>query len=316
LSLTRSIFIILASLVFSALLWSYVRLSSAYESDMDLPSKVIPPKGYALAGGLPGHLHARVRGAGWQIMLLNFTSNANFRFDLTERVVAVPGGSLILKSDEIANAAVLPSELRVLKVEPDSLRLDFSKAIQKEIAIVPHVEVKPAKGFVLGMTTITPAHVTVLGSPQILDSLTTISTSAIEVDNAKEPIDQVVQISDSLENFITILNAPKISVHVNVEPIGERTVAMVPVAIDALPPDYELILSPGWVNVTLRGGVDELAKVVPSTIHARVVYDPHYFDTAHTVAPKVEAPNELTYLNTEPRNLRFIVRKRSGHAAP
>jgi hypothetical protein len=316
LSLTRSIFIILAALVFSALLWAYVRLSSAYESDIDLPAKVIAPKGYALSGGLPGHLHARVRGAGWQIMLLNFTSNANFRFDLTERAVAGPGGSLVLKSDEIANAAVLPSELRVLKVEPDSLRLDFSKAVQKEIAVVPHVEVTPAKGFVLGMTTITPAHVTVVGSQQILDSLVSISTSPIQVNNAKEPVDQVVQISDSLDNFITVLNAPKINVHVNVEPIGERTLTMVPIAIDALPPDHELVLSPGLVSVTVRGGVDELAKLAAANIHARVVYDPVYFDTAHTVAPKIEVPKEITYLSCEPRNLRFIVRKRSSHATP
>ena len=76
---------------------------------MDLPVRVIAPKGYALASGLPSHLHARVRGAGWQIMLMNFTSNANFHFDLTERAVAGLGGSLILKSDEIANALMAGS---------------------------------------------------------------------------------------------------------------------------------------------------------------------------------------------------------------
>jgi hypothetical protein len=171
--------------------------------------------------------------------------------------------------------------------------------------------VKPAKGFVLGMTTITPAHIIVTGAPQVLDSLTAISTSPIEVNNAKEPVDQVVQISDSLENFLTVLNAPKINVHVNVEPVGERTITMVPVAIDALPPEYELLLSPAVVSVTMRGGVDELAKLPPASIHARVVYDPHYFDTAHTAEPKVEVPKEVTYLNSEPRALRFIVRKKS-----
>ena len=102
---------------------------------MDLPTRVIAPKGYALASGLPSHLHTRVRGAGWQIMLMNFTSNSNFHFDLTERAVAGSGGSVILKSDEIANAAVLPSELRVIKVEPDSLKLDFSKAARQALFV-------------------------------------------------------------------------------------------------------------------------------------------------------------------------------------
>src|SRR5579863_10332595 len=109
-TLARGILIFLGALIFSVLLWAYVRLSAAYEADVDLPIKLTAPKGYALASGLPERLHSRVRGAGWQILLMNFTKNANFQFDLSER--ALPPTELVtLHSDEILNSAVLPSEL-------------------------------------------------------------------------------------------------------------------------------------------------------------------------------------------------------------
>src|SRR3954469_6142298 len=101
--------------MFSALLWSYVRLSAAYETDSDIPIKLTAPKGYALASGLPERLHVRVRGAGWQILLMNFTKNASFDLDLSERSV-LQNSPLVLHSDEITHSATMPSELRVLKV--------------------------------------------------------------------------------------------------------------------------------------------------------------------------------------------------------
>lgn len=315
-TLARSILVFVVALIFSALLWAYVRLSAAYESDVDLAIKLTPPKGYALASGLPQTLHARVRGAGWQIMTMNFAKSADFAFDLSERAVSGSGGSLILHSDEIANSAVLPSALRVLKVEPDSLRLEFGKLVAKRLPIEARIEVHPGRGYVVGATTISPSYVLVNGAQSVLDSIRSLPTQFIEISSAKEPVDRVVLLADSLANFITVVNPPKITVHVNVEAIGERTLQSIPVSIEALPPEDELVLIPNVVSVTLRGGVDELAKLNAAAIHARVVYDPHLFDTAHTIPIRVEVPKDITYLSSDPGSLRFIVRKRGAHAAP
>ncbi len=141
-TLARGILIFLGALIFSVLLWAYVRLSAAYEADVDLPIKLTAPKGYALASGLPERLHTRVRGAGWQILLMGFTKNANFQLDLSQR--ALPAEEMVtLHSDEISNAAVLPSELRILKVEPDSLELQFGTALEKNVAILPRLTCSP-----------------------------------------------------------------------------------------------------------------------------------------------------------------------------
>jgi len=311
-TLFRGILIFVGALIFSVLLWSYVRLSAAYEADVDLPVKLTAPKGFALASGLPERLHTRVRGAGWQIMLMNFTKNANFHFDLSERAMSMES-VVTLHSDEITNAAVLPSELRVLKVIPDSLQLQFGKAIEKRIAIEPRLEVTPARGYmIVGEPQVTPRFVTVFGAESILDSLTDIPTQTIAVGDAREDVDRTMNIGDSLENFITLKIATKIAVHVGVQAIGERKIIGVPVTVEALPLQYDLIFIPGMVNVTLRGGVDDVAKLSPASVHAQVVFDPMVFDTARVISPKVDVPKGMTFLFSDPANLRFIVRRKSN----
>ncbi len=316
-TLARGIFIFLGALIFSALLWAYVRLSAAYEADVDLPMKLTAPKGYALASGLPERLHTRVRGAGWQILLMGFTKNADFQLDLSERALP-PENIVTLHSDEISNAAVLPSELRVLKVEPDSLGLQFSKAIEKQVPIESRLEIHPARGYtIVGEPVITPRSVSVLGAMEVLDSLRTFPTQSLRVNDAKEDVDRAVLLSDSLDNFITVTNAPKITVHVSVQAIGERKVKGVPVTIDALPPQFDLLLIPGTIAVTVRGGVSELAKLTPASIHARVLYNPMLLDTASVVTPQIDVPKGLTYLSADPPSVKFILRRKSVvHAAP
>lgn len=299
------------------LLWAYVRLSAAYEADVDLPIKLISPKGYALASGAPQRLHTRVRGAGWQILLMEFTKNANFQFDLSERALP-PEEMVTLHTDEISNGAVLPSELRVLKVEPDSLELQFGKAVEKRVTISPRLVVRPAKGYtIVGEPVVAPQTVTVSGTSTVLDSLFAIPTQSDTVLGAKEDVDRALILTDSLDNFITIASAPKITVHVAVQAIGEKRIPGIPVEIDALPPQFELVLIPGSIAVTLRGGVEELAKLPAATIHAHVIYNPMELDTARAVTPLFDVPKGLTYLSSDPPSVKFILRRKSAaHAAP
>jgi len=315
LTLARSILVFLGALIFSVLLWAYVRLSALNETDVDLPIKLTPPKGYALASGLPERLHTRVRGAGWQILLMNFTKNADFRFDLTDRVVPA-GERLVIHSDELANSASLPSEVHVMKVDPDSLLLDFGKAVEKRVPIVPELDIEPARGYmIVNPPDLSPREITIVGAASVLDSLRSMPTQRISVRNAREDVERVVPLTDSLANFVSVPNPPKIDVRVDVEALGERKIANIPIVVEALPPQFELVLIPGSIAVTVRGGVDQLAKLVPSVVHAHVMYNPITFDTASAIVPEVEVPREMTFLMSDPPSVRFILRKKTESAA-
>ncbi len=79
--------------------------------------------------------------------------------------------------------------------------------------------------------------------------------------------------------------------------------------VEAVPPGREVVLIPAVIDVTVRGGVDELSHVDKSLVRAHVTYEPMLFDTAHYVVPIVEVPSAVTFLQSEPSAVKFVVRK-------
>ena len=309
--LGRTLGILLGAMLCALVLWAYVRLSQPFESDVDLPLAVEAPKGYAITNNIPAHLHARVRGPGWQILWMSFSSSHTFDLDLAKRSIPESEqGWLTIRGDELSHAAKISTELRLLTVDPDSIRLHFVKRIRMRMAIVSRADVIPAKGYVVvGSPVLKPDSVTLEGSPEVLVALGSFPTKAIVVRNAREDVQQSVELSDTLANYLTIISPQSTILHVDIQQLGEKTFHDVPITIEAVPPGRSVILKPDRINVIVRGGVDDLAAVKDEAIHVRVMYDPVLFDTAQSVVPAVDVPKSVSFLQTSPSRLNFVVRK-------
>ncbi len=121
---------------------------------------------------------------------------------------------------------------------------------------------------------------------------------------------RTLELSDTLKDEITSRSVNTITIRITVEAIAERVFKEIPIFIEALPPERDLILNPGSISVTLRGGVDQLAKLDPMTVRAKIIYDAMRFDSLSVVKPIVEAPKGIEVLSTEPSELKFVVRKK------
>lgn len=295
------------------ILWSYVHLSTPYEADVDLPFNINPPKGLAVSSSVPERLHARIRGAGWQILLMAFTKNSHFELDLVDRDIKDPSlTNLIVHNDDLTHAAMLPSDVQLVKVEPDSLEMHFSQPFQKRVPIESRLHLVPSSGYmIVGKPMVTPATVLLQGSHEVLDRIESYPTQTVELRNVNEPVTQMITLSDTLQNVLDVLSNEKIQVKYMVEAIGEKIYQSIPVEVDAVPPEKQMLIFPSTISVALRGGVNELAKLKLSQIHARVTYDAVKFDTTETVKPVIEVPQGIQYLSQEPTQLRFVLRKRS-----
>jgi hypothetical protein len=311
--LGRRIGIAITALVVSVFLWSYVHLSQSYEADVDIPIVLTPPHGMALTSGIQERLHTRIRGAGWQILTMGFTHSSYFQLDLSERAFADPTvHDLIIHADDLVHMVVLPSEIKLVRVEPDSIKMSFGVVVQRRIPLRVPMEVVPAAGYaVIGKAVMAPATILVEGSKDILDSLSSYPTKPLHVAQAREDIDKEVELLDTLSNEIKVLQPQPIRVKVNIEALAERVFANVPIEVEAVPPGQEVLFIPGDVSVTLRGGVDQLSNLSPSQLRAHVVYDAMEFDTAQRVKPVIDYPAGTSFLLSSPERVRFVVRKKS-----
>jgi YbbR domain-containing protein len=310
--LARRIGILSAAIFFALLLWSYVHLSSNYEVDMDLPIEITSPAGFAIATELPERIHARFSGIGWRLMLMNFTRNSHFKLDLSERDTKdLATGKFFITKEDLATSSTLPSDIKLIKIVPDSLGIQFSREMTKNVPVDLRLDVTPASGYmIVGDPLIAPVHVIVKGSSILLDSLRAFPTKVLKVHNVRETFTKTLDLSDTLKDEITSLSASAINVRITVEAIAERVFKEIPISIEALPPDRDLLLNPGSISVTLRGGVDQLAKLDPMTVHARVIYDATRFDSLSVIKTVVEAPKGIEVLSTEPAEVKFVVRKK------
>lgn len=310
--LARKIGILIAATFVALALWTFVHLSGTYEFEMDVPLEVTPPEGLALAGDIPPNVHARLQGAGWQLVLMDITRKAKFAVDLSSRdPLTFEGGQLFLTADELSASPALPEDVKVLKIQPDSIRLVFGREVSKRLPISPRLDAQPADGFtVVGEPLIAPGYITVRGSSAVLDSLRFFPTKALRLRNLREAVTKQVELSDTLREAITDRSVASITIKLDVQAIAEKVFPDVPVTVDAVPPDRDVLLTPPSVTVTLRGGVDQLAKLEPAKLKARVAYDMLRFDTATTVKPEFILPKGLEFLTADPPDLKFIVRKR------
>lgn len=314
----RQLGIAITAIIVAGLLWTYVHLSTPVEAEIDIPVSVTAPNGLAVASGLPERLHARVQGAGWQILLMDFTKKAYFEVDLTKRVFPLASpNTLSLSSEELVNAAKMPSEVRLIRVEPDTLNVSFGKMVRKQVPVVASANFHAGRGYALvGRPAVTPAMVTLEGSQEVLDSISVFPTKLLRKGNLKEDLAESVELSDTLSNIVRIVSNNIVTVSQSVQAVGERQFTAVPLASEGTPTDKDILFVPSFISVMLRGGVEDLARMKPDDIRAYVMYDPMVFDSAEYVRPSVTTPAGISFLSSEPPRVRFVVRRKASGTRP
>ncbi|HYM19419.1 MAG TPA: CdaR family protein [Candidatus Kapabacteria bacterium] len=309
--LARRIGILTAAIFFAVLLWAYVHLSGTYEVETDLPLAVATPTGYAVSSDLPSKVHARLSGPGWRMIMLGSARSSKLKIDLSERDPKDLLGKIYITKEELAASSSLPSDVKLVKMEPDSLMVQLSRETSRRVPVELRMDVIPSSGYMMiGDPVITPALITIHGSNSVTDSVMSFPTKLLRSHGAHESFTQTIELSDTLGDLLTSRSVNTVAVHVVIEAIAEQTFKDIPVTVEALPADRELFLDPSTVTLTLRGGVDELAKLTPQMIKAKVTYDAMKFDSLQSVVPQIEVPKGFDVLQSQPVGLRFVVRKK------
>jgi YbbR domain-containing protein len=179
----------------------------------------------------------------------------------------------------------LPPGLRVVSVNPPSIRLQFEERATKVIAVRPILDGDPAHGYRVDKIEASPAFVMVRGPKGVIDALSEVKTRPIDVSGRKETMEAQATL-DAPEQAVEVVDRPVIQVRVAiVEDQSELLAEKVPVTVrwmgpQALPGSALFHVEPESVTVRLRGPrnvlegitVAELSAYV--TLHAEDVSQP------------------------------------------
>jgi len=207
----------------------------------------------------------------------------------------------------------LPPGIKLVSMDPRSIRLSFEKRDSRSVPVVVPTEGKPMTGYMVASVTTTPSQVTIRGAKSSIKRIETLFSAKVSLNGRTTSFTQDVSLT-SPEKFVDI-EQPKVTVRVEVaEEQVTRVVNKVPITIrGANMTDAQLAkfkTDPETVDVTLHGPLLAVQGATAGTLVAyiRVFPDDVYGNKPRRPEVVVEVPKGIGS-RVEPRQVVLQIKK-------
>jgi YbbR domain-containing protein len=161
----------------------------------------------------------------------------------------------------------------------------------------------------VGNTMLSPESVTVSGAAALLDRIDRWQTTPTRFDDVKAPVEEDVPLMESPE-FMVECTPPVVRVRINVQPFAEKVFSGLAVELRSLPSNRDVIFIPPKIEIVARGGIRQLASILPVDFQVSVEYERIVADTTGTIEPHINTPQGVQVVARRPERVQYIVRKR------
>jgi YbbR domain-containing protein len=300
----KNIYIIIITVVFSALLWGSISLSNNYITTVELPIRITNfPEGYATATRIPDKIDIKVRGQGWKILYLNLNADAEYRISSgRER-----GRRFVNLYNYVLENQWLTSGVDVISINPDTLSFMVERVEEKRVKVRPDLKLSYRRGYGLADNVrVQPDSVTIFAPVSILKDIDEIPTSRMELTN----LDTRTSREITLQSFPgVVFPENNVTVNLDVQRILEKSFENIPVEVRDIPGDRDVMLLPGKITVGIRGGIDVIAKIKPEDFTAYVHFRDVVLDTLGSISPRITYPDNTEFIFVKPERLRYVIKK-------
>jgi hypothetical protein len=150
-------------------------------------------------------------------------------------------------------------DVHVQDVQPRSIAVDLDSTFQRIVPVRAVVRLEAGADQVLRAIAVVPGTVRLLGPRDEIERIDSARTEPLEVTDAGGPVEETLALDTSGFGRVRALPAT-VTVRVDVEDVGERTVTAVPVR---LPSDLAAVARPErtTVSVRVRGAAARLASI-------------------------------------------------------
>jgi hypothetical protein len=205
------------SLALAVLLWFFIAGEKTSERGLSVPVELRNfPKDLELTGELVNTVEVRLRASPGIIHALG-PEEISAQVDLAG---AVEGERIVhLTPDSIR----LPFGVKVVKITPAILTLNFERTIEKVVPIRPRLLGRPAPGFEVAEVVSEPAEARVAGPKSRVQEVESAFTEPVSVEGAKEPVADAVNIGLD-DPFLRLQGVSRARVVARVREVHEKRV--------------------------------------------------------------------------------------------
>jgi YbbR domain-containing protein len=149
-----------------------------------------------------------------------------------------------------------------VRVEPQNVTVTLPVeqiAGSKAVSVVPVVRGQPAAGYWQAGITVDPPTVQIVGDPNVLDTVSVLNTTDVDVAGAQSELVRTVQIVRP--QGVTLVRDQAATVRVAVLPVQGQQVRDVQINVINVPEGMNAVATPGTVSVSISGPVPLLLRL-------------------------------------------------------
>jgi len=223
--LTRRWHLKLLSLGLAFAVWVAVTGEGRTVQDFSVPVEVSLGPKTALAGPPPLKVNVRLR-APESILRRIDAYDLDVRVDLRD---APPGERTVALTPRLVGG--VPTDVEVVQLEPDRLKLSLARKVRREIPVVPTISGRPPRGYAFYRALPNPDGLQVEGPESRVGNTTRVRTDPIVLDDRRESfVARVAPIAESSDVTIADARPLDVRVFIDLAPV-DVTIPRVPVFV-------------------------------------------------------------------------------------
>ena len=299
--------IVIASIIFAAVMWVSVNMGYEYTLTKHIPVVIENLKeGKALKFSVPKTVSVRFKGRGWLLASLYFMPDLKYFIDVS----SLSTQHFVITGNDLTEHIKLPVAVQPLDVKPDTLILALDEYSEKRVRIAPRLSLDYREGYgLVGQVHVTPESVLIGGAKEVIEQITEWPTVHQKFTNISNSINTEIPLDEPSDYSVEVYRST-VQLVINIQPFAEKTFSGIVVEATAIPSNREVIFIPPKIDVTVRGGVNQLANISVADFQAMVDYQTLTQDTSGIVVPILAGPEGVKIVNRKPDRFQFYIRKR------
>lgn len=300
---TRKTYVFLVCIAVSTFIWFLIALSKDYTTFVEFPVQYInAPQGELVTNDLPDNITMEVSSHGFGLVSLLWFSNKTLDVDLSglrflgkegaERRTYVVTSDLV---DQFSSQFESSVALHQDRIFPDTIHVSMSDTVTKRVRVNLDLDLSFKPQFAqAGNISVNPPTVDVFGPRSILDTLTSLSTESVVLQDISEDQSFTVGIKTPASLLEYELDYPEILVSVPVDRYTETSV-MVPVQSKNVPEGFKVTLHPDSIEVRCLVAMGDFSRVKQDLFDA-VVELPDTSELSNRMRLRIQLRNNAEFV--------------------
>ena len=311
--LNRRVITFLFCVAISVFFWLLMTLSRQYTITVNFPVNYINlPFDKVVSNRLPESIDIQIESSGFNLLWYKIKHQREvISIDLKDVVpLAVKNHYYLLSNSRIDKiTAQFSNEIKIVRVIPDTVFLNFNKKTSKRVPVKPSVTINFQNQFQQKDSIIlTPAFVDISGAADIVDKINSVETMPVTLKNVTTSVSVELSLKKTPLMKYVDLSQPTVMATLNVTRYTEANIEL-PIEVENLPLGLGLKTFPDKVSVKYNVAFTNYEKINSSQFRAVVDYKKIETGNNKLKVLLVTSPSEIKAVKLNPEKVEFIIKK-------